>query len=35
MFEKILEKIILNYFGNYIKEINKIDLSLAITNGDI
>lgn len=35
MFEGILEKILLNYFGKYVNDINKNDLSLGIMKGDI
>lgn len=34
MFEGIIEKILVSYFGKYINDINKSDLSLGIMQGD-
>lgn len=35
MFKKILEKIIVNYFGKFISGLDKENINLGVLNGDI
>lgn len=35
MFEGLVEKLLLQYFGRYIKDLNKSDLSVGIMRGDL
>jgi vacuolar protein sorting-associated protein 13A/C len=35
MFEKILEKIIMTYFGDFLKGIDRNNLHLAIWKGNV
>jgi vacuolar protein sorting-associated protein 13A/C len=35
MFEKILEKVLLNYFGRFIDGLNKNNLKLGVWSGNV